>query len=113
MLSDLPGNECSTMPGILLPQSQPVNKSAVSLGVRPAQIRKETPLFSYHPVNRMSGMSILRIQLEMLRQPADPLGKQCHLDLDRSRITFFDSVLGDDLPLLLFVQFSKLPHLIV
>ena len=112
MPGDLTANACSAKPGILLPQSQPVDKSAASLGVGPAQIREETPLPSYHPVNRVSGVSILRIQLEMLRQPADPLGKQCHLDLNRPRITFLDSVLGDDLPLLLFVQSSKLPHLV-
>lgn len=85
----------------------------MSLGVGTSQVREETPLFAYHPVNGMSGMSILRIELEMLRQPADPLGKQCHLDLDRPGITFLDSILGDDLPLLFLVHFSKLPHLVL
>jgi len=39
----------------------------IPLGRRPVQVAQKTPPFPYHPVERMSGVPILGIQLKMLR----------------------------------------------
>jgi hypothetical protein len=64
-------------------------------------------------MERVPGVSVLRIQLQVLGQAIYPLGQQSYLDLHRPAIVFLKSELGDDFSLFLFVHYQRLPDLVM
>src|SRR5262249_27936579 len=82
--------------GELLTELQRRDDLAVPVHVGPLEIvEKLAPLADEHE-QATTGMMILLVDLEMIRERLDPLAEERDLDLGRTRVGFVETMLGDD-----------------
>ena len=64
----------------LLPDTQPLDDTLVALEVRALEVVEQSPPLSHQLQQSATGVVVLGVHLEVLRQGADPLGQERHLD---------------------------------
>ncbi len=76
----------------LLANSKLLNHRTVPIHVFGLQVVEKTPPFSDHLKQASARMMVLRINLEMFSQIADPLTKKCNLNFGRTGIRIMSAV---------------------
>ena len=70
----------------LLPYSQPLDKTSISLEVAFSEVVQQPSSLTYKLEKSAAGMVILNMDLEVIREMVDALAQQCYLHLRGTRI---------------------------
>lgn len=94
-----------------MPQTQSLDKILVSVKVLALEVVQELPPLADHHEKTATGMKILLVGFQVLRQATDSVGQDRNLNFRRSRIRAVDLVFLDDFLLLFTFDHGDTPFL--
>lgn len=77
-------------------QAEPLNQGLIPTWIVPAQVIEKPPSLTHDLEKATSGVVVLLVLLEVLRQFVDPLGKERNLDLRRAGVATVGPETVDD-----------------